>query len=61
MNDLDQIICNDYKVGRISSVTRKNTQPYPYTIDMILLYVKYIVFKITLITLCFHTIDNIKL
>ena len=22
MNDLDQIICNDYRVGRINSVTR---------------------------------------
>ena len=43
-------------------------QPYPYTVETldyylntILLYVNQILFKITLITLDFHTIDNIKL
>ena len=60
MNDLDQIICNDYKVGRIISVTRIGhpTLSMYYYLNMILLYVNRILFKIILIILDFHTIDN---
>ena len=63
MNNLDQIIYNNYKVDPINSVT--GTQPYLYTIgslgyylNTILLYVNHKMFKITLITLDFHTMDN---
>ena len=64
MNDLDQIICNDYKVGHINSVTRIRhpTLSIYYKLWLLRehdrLYVNYILFKITLITLDFHTIDN---
>ena len=58
MNDLDQIIYNNYKANHINSVTmiRHPTlsiyyRPFWLLLEHDLLYVNYILFKFTIITL----------
>ena len=54
MNDLDIIICNNYRQSRINYVIRIRDQtlsiyyrPFKLFLNMILLYVNHMLFKIT--------------